>query len=194
MFSLPTSITIQDKEYAIRNNGDYRMVMDCFLALTDSDLTTDERIMAGLMIFYDDFNSVDDVLSVDDMEPFVLQMYWFMNCGESNDNAKHSPKLIDWEQDSQMIFSAVNRVAGKEVRLEEYMHWWTFMGYYMAIGECTLSFIVGIRNKMIKGKKLEKHEREFKRDNPQYFRWNKKPVDDAEADKLFNELWNNKEE
>ena len=43
---------------------------------------------------------------------------------------------------------------------------------------------------MIKGKKLEKYEREFKRDNPKYFVWNSKSVTDEEADKLVRDLWN----
>ena len=42
----------------------------------------------------------------------------------------------------------------------------------------------------MRGKKLEKHEKEFKRDNPEYFVWNAGNQDDAEAEALFNELWN----
>ena len=64
------------------------------------------------------------------------------------------------------------------------------MGYYSAIGECPLSTILSIRDKIMRGKKLETHEREFRRDNPQYFVWNSKSVEDEEADKLFRDLWN----
>ena len=42
----------------------------------------------------------------------------------------------------------------------------------------------------MRGKKLEKHEREFRQQNPEYFVWNSNIVNDDEADKLFNELWN----
>ena len=41
------------------------------------------------------------------------------------------------------------------------MHWWTFLGLFSEIGECTFASIVNIRNKRNKGKKLEKHEQEF---------------------------------
>ena len=51
------------------------------------------------------------------------------------------------------------------------MHWWTFISYYMGIGEGGLATVVSIRDKIIKGKKLEKYEKEFKQHNPQYFKW-----------------------
>lgn len=69
--------------------------------------------------------------------------------------------MYDWVQDEQMIFSAVNKIAGKETRELEYLHWWTFLGYFNEIGEGSFSFIVGIRNKLNRKKKLDSQEREF---------------------------------
>lgn len=60
-----------------------------------------------------------------------------------------------------MIFSAVNKVAGTETRELPYLHWWTFIGYFNEIEECTFTYIMGIRHKLNEGKKLEKHEKEF---------------------------------
>ena len=97
---------------------------------------------------------------------------------------------MDWKQDSQLICSAINKVANMEVRNVEYMHWWTFMGYYMAIGECPYSTILSIRDKIISGKKLEKHEKEFKQKNPRYFTWNSKTTEQQEADAWLKEVWN----
>ena len=100
-------------------------------------------------------------------------MFDFFNCGRSQSiGKKMNHKLIDWEQDSQIICSAINKVANKEVRAEPYIHWWTFMGYYSAVGESLLSTIVSIRDKIVRGKKLEKHERIFRQENPEYFIWN----------------------
>ena len=65
------------------------------------------------------------------------------------------------------------------------------MSYYTAIGECPLSNIVGIRSKLVKGKPLEKHEREFKRDNPQYFIWDKDSIEQKEAEDWVRQVWNN---
>ena len=64
------------------------------------------------------------------------------------------------------------------------------MGYYSAIGKCPLSTILNIRDKIVKGKKLEKEERTFRQENPQYFVWNKNTVEEEEADRLVKELWN----
>ena len=55
MYDLPTTITLDDKDYAITNNGDFRMVLDCFSALEDLELSEDLRVLASLIIFYEDF-------------------------------------------------------------------------------------------------------------------------------------------
>jgi hypothetical protein len=64
------------------------------------------------------------------------------------------------------------------------------MGYFSAIGESPLSTVVGIRSKIAKGKKLEKYEQEFRHDNPQYFVWDSRTLQQREEDALLNELWN----
>ena len=72
---------------------------------------------------------------------------------------------MDWEQDAPLIVPAVNKVLGGEIRSMPYLHWWTFLGAYMSIGESLFSEVISIRRKKAKGKKLEKHEQEFYRDN-----------------------------
>lgn len=192
MYDLPTSIFIEDNEYKIREAGDFRVVLDCFSALGDIEMGEDFRILASLIIFYEDLNeeAVFD-LDEDTLVSLVKEMFLFFNCGQNDDSNTPSPKLIDWDKDSQLIMSAVNNVAGKEVRAEKYIHWWTFVGYYMAIGESPLSTIVSIRNKILKGEKLEKWEQKFRTENPNYFNWNSKSIEDQELDALMYELWNN---
>ena len=167
------------------------MVLDCFAALNDTELPKEDRLIAALIIFYEDFNDIEDVLYCKDVEILVKEMYKFFNCGEASgvgNKVKHN--LIDWEQDQQFICSAVNNVAKKEIRLEEYVHWWTFMGYYLAIGESPMSTIVAIRHKIVEGKKLEKYEQEFRHDNPQYFDWNSKSVEEQETQDAIMAMWN----
>ena len=72
---------------------------------------------------------------------------------------------MDWEQDATLIIPAVNRVVGREIRADKYMHWWTFLSAYMEIGECTFTHILSIRQKKSTGKKLEKWEQDYIRDN-----------------------------
>lgn len=192
MYELPTTVTINDTIYHIQDNGDYRMVLDCFSVLNDIELSDNERIVTFLLIFYEDFNEIEDVLSLDQetLKELIDSAFLFFNCGQTQTPGKTDYKTIDWEQDAQLISSAVNKVAGKEVRAETYLHWWTFMGYFNAIGEGALATVVGIRSKIAKGKKLEKYESEFRRDNPQYFNWDKRTLQQKEDDELLNQLWN----
>lgn len=193
MYSIPTSITVDGKEYKIRNDGDYRTILDCFNALGDVELTANERLMAALIIFYKDFESIYDLEKESNLEQLVAEMYNFFNCNSEVSGTKSSYKLIDWELDSQLICSAINKVANVEIRAQKYVHWWTFMGYYTAIGDSPISTIINIRDKIVRGKKLEKHEREYRQNNPQFFMWNKQTVEDKEAEKLVLELWNSGE-
>lgn len=190
MYEIPTSIELDGRQFSIRNNGDFRVILDCFQALGDIELDARERLLAALIIFYEDLNTIEDVEALPDLEKATEEMYKFFNCGKINVTAPSPGKLVDWELDSQLISSAVNKVCGFEIRSAPYIHWWTFMGYYTAIGECPFSTIIGIRNKMLRGKKLEKYEQQYKRENPQYFTWNSQTVEKSEADKLVKELWN----
>ena len=192
MYELPTSIISNGTEYKIRHRGDYRVVLDCFGALDDMELTPPERLYAGLIIFYEDFSSIEDVNAVDDIADLIDKMFDFFNIGEIPDpREKDKPKLVDWQADSNLIISAINNVAGKEVRAEEYLHWWTFIGYYMAIGDSSLSTVISIRSKIAKGKKLENYEKEFKADNPRYFAVDLRTHEQKENDEWVMSVWNN---
>lgn len=191
MYDIPVSVQVGDTQYNIRNKGDFRMVLDCFAALDDEQLTAQERILACVIIFYEDMHSIEDTNKFSDYQTAVAEMFKFFNCGqEESPGASTNYKLIDWQTDSQLISSAINNIAGKEIRAEKYIHWWTFMGYYLAVGESALSTVVNIRNKIVKGKKLEKYEQEFRKNNPQLFRWKSKTVEQREQDDLARSLWN----
>lgn len=193
MFDLPTTVTIKDREFGIRDDGDYRMILDVFSALQDIDIPKKERVITAIVIFYDGF-SLDNVFekaeSSEIMEELATKMFDFISCGQTNMGNKTNHKLIDWEQDEQLIASAINNVANMEIRTVDYMHWWTFMGHYISVGESVLSTVVQIRSKLVEGKKLEKHEQEFRKKNPEYFIWNRQTVEDREADALIKEIWN----
>ena len=68
---------------------------------------------------------------------------------------------MDWEQDESIIFPAINKVAGFETRSAEYVHWWTFMGWFMEISDGVCAHVFSLRSKRAKGKKFEKWESEF---------------------------------
>lgn len=194
MYSLQTTVTVDDLVFHITNQGDFRMVLDCFSALNDNELSEDYRVLACLLIFYEEFNTVVDVNNHQDyLQTLVEQMYLFFNCGQSQVQGTSNYKLIDWDGDSQMICSAVNNVAHQEVRALPYLHWWTFMGYYMSIGESLMSTVISIRGKIKKHKKLDKWEKEFKQENPSYFIWDSSTVEEKELDDLLKDIWGKEE-
>ena len=152
---LPTTLTIGGKEYRI--NADFRNILVFLEACEDPDLSNKDRLYILLKrIFGDGYEDIPK----DCIGEALEQAKWFVDCGK-NENDVESRKMIDWVQDATIIFPAVNKVANKEVRAEEYLHWWTFMGYFMEIEGGTFSTVLAIRQKKSKGKKLEKWEQDF---------------------------------
>lgn len=193
MYDLPTSIEVHGRHLNIRNRGDFRMVLDCFEALNDAEISQDERIFASLIIFYEDLSEIEDIYEVigkEHIEEAVKKMFDFFNCNQEQVGYKSNRVLVNWDKDEQLIIAGVNKVAGKEVRAEEYLHWFTFIGYYISIGEGVLSTVVGIRDKIARGKKLEKYEKQFRSENPSYFNWKSKSIEDIEAENEIRKMWN----
>lgn len=169
------------------------MVLDCFKALNDIELDERERVLAALIIFYEDFDSIDDVLKqIEIMPQLEEQMILFFDCGEEDlQSNTDNIKVLDWDKDSNLIVSAINNVAGKEIRALEYLHWWTFISYYTSIDECLLTEVIRLRYKKAKGEKLEKAERKFIQHNPQYFNIDMRTTEQKEADEYIRQLWGN---
>lgn len=191
MYDIPQSIVIEGQTFNIRNKGDFRTILDCFGALEDIELTDEERNLASLIIFYEDLNGLEDIDKLPNLESALLEMYKFFNCGElESPGASVNYKLIDWQKDSQLVCSAINNVAGQEIRALPYVHWWTFMGYYLAVGESPLATVLSIRGKIKKGEKLEKWEQKFRQNNPNYFNWDSRTTKEKELDDEVNKLWN----
>ena len=156
-YELPKTAYINGIEYAIRS--DFRCILDIFHVLNAQDLTQQEKILCALQIFYVDFELLTE------LQKAVDSMFLFINVNRQDKSDGNEHVLIDWEQDLPLIIPPINRILGYEIRNVEYLHWWTFMGAFMEIGECTFNTFIGIRTKRLKGKKLEKYEQEIYRDN-----------------------------
>lgn len=169
MWSLPISVKIKGKEYAIRNKCDYRVVLDVISALNDEELEMEYRVECALFQFYgnDELDTVEKVLtSLNDIQIAIVEMMKIINLGKEETEEDNKPKIMDWQHDFQQIAPPISRVLGYSVRdANHYTHWWDFIGAYMEIGECTFSNIISIRSKKQKGKKLETWEQEFYREN-----------------------------
>lgn len=152
---LPTELIIDEKAYKIRT--DYRIALTIFEAFEDIELNDREKANVMLNLLYEKIPK--------NIEEALKQATWYLDGGQEYEDYNKNKKVMDWKQDESIIFSAVNKVAGKELRAEEYVHWWTFLGYFSEIGESLFTTIVSIRQKKNKGKKLEKYEQEFYRNN-----------------------------
>ena len=191
MYELPTTVDIDGNVFHIRRKGDFRVILDCFVALQDDELDKEYKILTAIIIFYEEFNSLEDTNKYGEfLEKLTLEMFKFINCGQDNQKGAESEiSLITWEDDSHIICAAVNNVAKQEVRILEYLHWWTFLGYYMSVGQSVLSTVVSIRDKVYRGKKLDKWEQDFKKENPQFF-VRKQPTIEREFEEGLRNLWN----
>lgn len=158
MYELPHSVVICGVEYPVET--DYRVILDVFSVLNDSDLTADEKGIGVLGIFYPDFRSMPE----NHFQEALQECFKFINCG-SVEAQRKAPKLMDWEQDFQYLIAPINRVAGKEIRAIEYLHWWSFISMYYEIGDCFFAQIVRIRDLKAKGKLKDKTDKEFYRKN-----------------------------
>ena len=163
--SLPSALTVGGEERTIRT--DYRVALDCFLALTDTEL--------------DDYNKVMEVLEILYIDPIPPELWqdaidkalWYLEGGVERQQRK-DPQLVAWEQDFPYIASPISKVVGQDIRGMEYLHWWSFLSAYMAIGDCLFAQIVSIRDKRARGKKLSKEDREFYRRNRELIEIKKK--------------------
>lgn len=174
---LPKSLVINGKEIPIRNT-DYRLPLIIFEAMNDPNLSQQEKgyVMLDALIGIENITSQD-------AEEACKQCVWYLDGGVdySNRRKRNDPKVMDWKQDEQMLFSAVNHVAGKELRTEKYIHWWTFLGYFNEIQDGLFSYVLNIRQKRAKHKKLDKSEKEYYKEHKDIIDI-KKPETDEEKE------------
>ena len=163
-WEFPTSLNVGGVDYEIRT--DYRAVLDLLTALNDEDLTdSDQNIEAYIksrVILEIMFPNCDDIPE-EHIQEALDKVAEFIDMGITEDSKK--PKTMDWEQDAPILIPAINKVLNTEIRAQKHIHWWTFLGAYMEIGESLFSNIVHIRQKKAKGKKLDKWEMDFYKEN-----------------------------
>lgn len=158
---LPKALNICGIDRAIRT--DFRVALIIMQAFNDTELNAEEKMFImcdSLYLNFDSFASSEIESAVKLASLFIDGKLTESACLEGS---TQTARLLDWEQDEQIIFSAINKVAGCEIRALPYLHWWTFLGYFNEIGEGLLATVINIRQKKANGKKLEKHEQEFYR-------------------------------
>ena len=156
---LPQSLIINGVKYPIRTNKDD--ILKIIKAFNDPDLEEREKVYICLYILIKDF----DKLPQEDYQEAFDKAIGFIDCGIKSKDSKPSPRLMDWEQDAAILFPAINKVAGRETRSFKYIHWWTFMGYYMNIETGMFAMVLNVRSKKAKHQKLDKWEQDFWNNN-----------------------------
>ena len=157
IFALPRSARFAGREWAMRT--DFREVLTILQALEDPELTDGEKVYVCLHNLYEDFEVMPRSARGEAWAAAVS----FIDGGRAEPGP--AGRLMDWTQDAPILFPAVNRVAGYEVREAEYLHWWTFLGFFLEIREGTFATVLALRQKKRRGKKLEGGEREFWREH-----------------------------
>lgn len=151
-WQLPMQAVIGGRQYPI--HPDYRDVLEVFSYFEDPDLPDYVKWRIALALFY------EGDIPREHLQEAMAFLADFLSGGRQ-EQEKPAPKLLDWEQDGAVIVAEVNKVAGQEIRAMPFVHWWTFLAWFHGIGEGQLSTLVGIREKLRKGKKLEPHEKEY---------------------------------
>lgn len=190
-WELLTSIEIDGISYAIRT--DFRAVLDVLTAMSDPDLflpdASDQekayiRMDTLLQIMVEDYENLPPEKLGEACEAVIE----FIDCG-MKDDGKRKPHTMDWQQDAQIIIPAINRVQGTEIRALPYLHWWTFLGAYMEIGECLFAQVVHIRQKKQNHQKLEKWENDFYNQNKDIIDLRKKISEEQKIEMENLEKW-----
>lgn len=121
-YELPTSLNISGVDFSIRT--DFHAIIDILIAMNDPELDEQAKAVVMLQILFEDWQSIPSEC----LDEACQKASEFIDCGQLDDNPnKPKPRLMDWEQDGDMIVPVVNKVAGKEIRAVPYMHWWTFL-------------------------------------------------------------------
>ena len=175
-YDLPTSLVVGGVGYAIRYG--WRAVLDALSACADPELDEQSKVYCMLAIMFPDFEKIP----MEHWKEACQKVSEFIDCGQNKDKG-HRPRMISWEQDASLIIPEVNKVAGREVRLDPEIHWWTFFGWFMSIGEGVFASVLHIRKKKQQGKKLEKWEQEFYKENKAIIDFSTSGTDSIRAEK-----------
>lgn len=156
-YDLPKTVEFDGTEHKIRNDCDYRVVLDTIAAMNDKELDEQTRVQCVLFIFYEDLSKITNGQAA------VDEMIKIIGCEEElKETKERSARIMDWNHDFKNIAPPISRVLGYSVRdRKNYTHWYDFVGAYMEIGDCYFAQIISIRNKRRKGKKLDESEKNF---------------------------------
>ena len=101
-WDLPQALEVGGRMYEIRT--DFRPALDILEAFNDPELPEENKIQVMMEILFVELPPEEY------LNEAVERAYWYLDCGKRSDG-KAGPRVMDWEQDASMIFSAINKVA-----------------------------------------------------------------------------------
>lgn len=130
------------KGYLIRS--DFRIGIQINACLSDSELTTEERISSALFLLFGN--------GVPEFSIAYAGLIWFLSGGkrditvEDADDVSDSsePDVMDLEQDITYIYSAFIKCYNIDLATER-MHWFKFIALLNDISDCMMTNIMDIR-------------------------------------------------
>lgn len=156
-YTLPVTARIGEQEFHLR--PDFRNVLQILTWLERQELPEFLRWRIAVELFY------EEKVEKTHLSEAAEYLARFLRAEE--EESAPGLRLFSWEQDARHIIAGVNKVAGRELRQETFVHWWTFLSWFHAMGEGSFLTLVSIREKLAKGKTLEAWEQEFYRQNKQ---------------------------
>lgn len=179
-YQLPVTAQLGEKLFHIK--GDFRNVLEIFSWLERQELPEFLRWRIAVELFY------EEKVEKTDLAEATEYLAWFLRAGE--EESPGGVRLFSWQQDARHIMAGVNKAAGQELRQLDFVHWWTFLSWFHAMGDGSFLTLVSIRDKLAKGKKLESWEQEFYRQNKQQvvLRAREDPISREEKERLLRRL------
>ncbi|MBO5726954.1 MAG: hypothetical protein J6S00_07835, partial [Clostridia bacterium] len=100
---LPYSLLVNGEERPIY--CDFRDVVLICNAFNDPELTASDKTLIMLNNLY-----VDNWMEFGNVEEAIKQASWFIDWGkEYKEEQRNTPRIMDWEQDFNMIVAAVDK-------------------------------------------------------------------------------------
>lgn len=178
---LPTSLFVCGKEYHIRSG--FKDCLNIMAAFEDDELTSEEKLIVMLDVLYEDADFTDE-----NIEEAIEKAVWFLAAGRPQPTKEEKP-LSRLEKDEQLIFAAVNEVAHMDIRIDPNIHYWTYLSYIQSISSRSLfANVVRIREKLNKGKKLDKEEKKFYEENKEMIDLRESTEEDKEFEDFINSI------
>ncbi len=160
----PTKAILQNKEYALRNEGNWYEAYRIVCLMNDENLSQNQKWIGSIIILFPDYEAVFE--SAERYREACEFIKYFIDRGKEEKNSDSGTEIyISLLQDIEMIVESLNVAKDRDVRLS-YMHWWTFLGdLYNHEPSGTFKTVLEIRYKLKHNKKLEAWERAFYQNN-----------------------------